>query len=40
VFLALLARSYSWELQKPDEVWTFFPMPAATEGMPTTFQRL
>jgi hypothetical protein len=40
VFLALLARSYSWELQKPDEVWRYFPLPAASEGMPTTFRAL
>jgi hypothetical protein len=40
VFLALLARSYSWELQKPGEVWTYFPLPVASEGMPTTFRPL
>jgi hypothetical protein len=40
VFLALLARSYSWELHKPDEVWTYFPLPVASEGMPTTFRPL
>jgi hypothetical protein len=40
VFLALLARHYTWELQNADEIWNYFPLPVASEGMPISFQPL
>jgi hypothetical protein len=40
VFLALMLRQASWQLQEPSEKWSFFPIPAPEKGLPLSVQAL